>query len=95
MTKNRTIPETPPDYDRTRITERPDGYYWREKGGKREYGPFETLLEAVEDMDYNADAGFEPGETLEQAEEELGLATWVDPETGELAEEERPRLEDH
>ena len=36
MTKNQVIPETPPDYDRTRITERPDGYYWREKGGKRE-----------------------------------------------------------
>lgn len=89
------IPETPPDYDRTRVTERPDGYYWREKGGKREYGPFETLMEAVEDMDYSPEGSYEPGETLEEAEEELGLATWVDPETGELAEEERPRLEDH
>jgi len=95
MTNNRVIPETPPDYDRTRITERPDGFYWREKGGKREYGPFETLLEAIEDMDYSADGSYEPGETLEEAEGELGLATWVDPETGELAEEERPRLEDH
>jgi len=95
MTQNRVIPETPPDYDRTRITERPDGFYWREKGGKREYGPFDTLLAAIEDMDYNADGTYEPGETLEEAEEELGLATWVDPETGELAEEERPRLEDH
>jgi len=95
MTNNRAIPETSPDYDRTRITERPDGYYWREKGGKREYGPFETLLEAIEDMGYSVDGTYEPGETLEQAEEELGLANWVDPETGELAEEERPRLEDH
>jgi len=89
------IPETPPDYDRTRITERPDGFYWREKGGKREYGPFDTLLQAVEDMDYSPDGTYEPGETLEEAEGELGLSTWVDPETGELSEEERPRLEDH
>jgi len=89
------IPETPPDYDRTRIVERPDGFYWREKGGKREYGPFDTLLEAVEDMDYSPDTSYEPGETLQEAEEELGLANWVDPETGALAEEERPRLEDH
>jgi hypothetical protein len=95
MPKKQIIPETPPDYDRTRITERPDGFYWREKGGKREYGPFDTLLQAVEDMDYSPDATYEPGETLEEAEEELGLSTWVDPETGELSEEERPRLEDH
>jgi len=61
------IPETPPDYDRTRIVERPDGYYWREKGGKREYGPFATLIEAVEDMDYSPEGSYEPGETLEQA----------------------------
>ena len=27
MTK--AIPETAPDYDRTRIVERPDGYYWQ------------------------------------------------------------------
>ena len=95
MRKKHIVPETPPDYDRARITERPDGYYWREKGSKREYGPFETLLEAVEDMDYSPDATYEPGETLEEAEEELGQSTWVDPETGELSEEERPRLEDH
>ena len=95
MRKKHVIPETPPDYDRARITERPDGFYWREKGGTRENGPFDTLLEAIEDMDYTPDATYEPGETLEEAEEELGLSTWVDPETGELSEEERPRLEDH
>jgi hypothetical protein len=95
MEKTRNIPETPPDYDRTRITERPDGFYWREKGGARENGPFMTLLEAVDDMDYSVDSNYEPGESLEEAENELGVSSWVDPETGELSEEERPRLEDH
>ena len=95
MDKTRSIPETPPDYDRTRITERPDGFYWREKEGKREYGPFDSLIAAVDDMEYSVDSDYEPGESLEEAESELGVSSWVDPETGELSEEERPRLEDH
>lgn len=88
------IPETPPDYDRTRIIERPDGFYWKEKGASREYGPFATLLEAVQDMQARENGAPEPGETLEEAEAEIGIAGWVDPETGEPAEEERPRIED-
>ena len=93
MTK--AIPETPPDYDRTRIVERPDGYYWHDKEGGREYGPFASLLEAVQDMESVGEGAQEPGETLAEAEDEIGIADHVDPETGELAEELRPRLEDH
>jgi hypothetical protein len=44
------IPETPPEFDRTRITERPDGFYWQAKDDGREYGPFATLLEAMQSM---------------------------------------------
>ena len=44
------IPETQPDFDRTRLIERPDGFYWKEKGEPREYGPFASLLEAVQSM---------------------------------------------
>ena len=95
MAKSSKLPETPPDYDRTRVTERPDGFYWREKGSKREYGPFDTLADAVQDMEYSVDSDFEPGETLEEAESEIGVSSWIDPDTGELCEEERPRLEDH
>lgn len=87
------IPQTVPDYDRTRIFDRPDGFYWRPKGAVREYGPFATLLEAVQDM-HAADGELEPGETLKEAESEVGIADWIDPETGEPAEEGRPRLED-
>ena len=34
------IPETTPDSDRTRVIERPDGFYWQAKDNGREYGPF-------------------------------------------------------
>jgi len=91
----KVIPETPPDYDRTRILERPDGYYWQEKDGGREYGPFASLLEAVQDMEAGGEDAQEPGETLQEAEAEIGISDHVDPETGDPAEEERPRLEDH
>ena len=93
MTK--AIPETAPDYDRTRIVERPDGYYWQAKEGGRESGPFATLLEAVQDMQAGGEDAPEPGETLQEAESEIGISDHVDPDTGEPTEEERPRLEDH
>jgi hypothetical protein len=89
------IPETPPDYDQTRVIERPDGFYWQSKGSGRESGPFPTLLEAVQDMQYAEAADIEPGETLEEAEAEIGISNWIDPDTGEPAEESIPRLEDH
>jgi len=89
------IPQTAPNYDETRITERPDGFYWQAKDGGREYGPFATLLDAVLDMQGSDEAVPEPGETLQEAEAELGVAEWVDPETGAPAEEERPRIENH
>ncbi|MDH4095561.1 MAG: hypothetical protein OEV81_12360 [Betaproteobacteria bacterium] len=89
------IPETPPEFDRTRIIERPDGYYWQDKDGGREYGPFATLLEAVQDMELGGDRNLEPGETLEEAENEIGMSDYIDPDTGVPAEDGVPRLEDH
>jgi hypothetical protein len=89
------MPETPPDYDPARVIERPDGFYWRDPGSGRLFGPFPTLLDAVNDMTYAAEAGPEPGETLEEAESEVGMADWIDPDTGEPAEEQVPRIEDH
>jgi len=89
------IPETAPDYDRTRIIERPDGVYWQDKDSGREYGPFATLLEAVQDMQIGSDRNLESGETLEEAEGEIGIADYVDPDTGEPAEDGVRRLEDH
>ncbi|MBI4292587.1 MAG: hypothetical protein HY661_14015 [Betaproteobacteria bacterium] len=88
------IPETPPDYDETRIIERPDGFYWQSKSGGKEFGPFPTLLEATQDMQYRDNPEIEPGESLEEAEADIGIADWIDPETGEPAEESIPRVSD-
>lgn len=89
------IPETDPDYFKKRVFERPDGFYWEDLETGDAYGPFPTLLDAQSDMRYNADASPEPAGTLEEAAAEIGIADWIDPETGEPAEEKVPRLEDH
>lgn len=88
------IPQTTPDFDSTRIIERPDGFYWQDKETSREYGPFPTLLAAVEDMQSIEEDGLAPGESVEEAESEIGIADWTDPESGEPVEEERPRIQD-
>jgi len=89
------IPETSPDYDRTRIVERPDGVYWQDKESGREYGPFATLLEAMQDMELGGERNLEPGETLAEAENEIGISDFIDSETGVPAEDGVPRIEDH
>lgn len=90
------IPETPPDFDRTRIIERPDGFCWQSKDGGKDYGPFATLLEAVQDMQYSDEpSSYEPGETLAEAEAEIGVSEWTDPDTGLPAEADWTRTEEH
>ncbi len=89
------IPDTPREDDRTRIIERPDGFYWQSREGGEEYGPFVTLAEAMEAMQAGDEGDYEPGESLSEAESEIGIAEWIDPDTGELAEESVPRIEDH
>ncbi|MFZ5524030.1 MAG: hypothetical protein ACOY9D_08130 [Pseudomonadota bacterium] len=89
----------PPDYDQTRVIERPDGFYWQdEELADKFFGPFPTLLEAVLDMqlqgDSDSDTDFEEGESLEDAEAEIGISNWIDPETGEPAEGSSTRLND-
>jgi hypothetical protein len=92
----RTVPTGTPEDDRARIVERPDGYYWQSEDRKREYGPFPNLVEAVADMQAaDDDSSYEPGETLEEAEDEIGISRWIDPETGQPAEDSIPRTEDH
>jgi hypothetical protein len=72
---------------RDRIIERPDGFHWIAPDGHQEFGPFETVEQAMADMIDAADEGApEPGETLQEAESEIGMADWIDPQTGEPAE---------
>ena len=89
------IPATPVDEARTRVVERPGGFYWQNEERTETYGPFPTLQEAVAAMNSASESQFEPGETLEEAEEEIGIAKWIDPDTGEPAEDSVPRIEDH
>jgi hypothetical protein len=88
-------PELPADSPAVRFIERPDGVYWRYSGRSEEFGPFKTLAEAAADAESRDDSDYEPGASLEEAEREIGVAEWVDPETGAPAEESVPRLEDH
>ncbi|MSQ63682.1 MAG: hypothetical protein EXR33_07610 [Betaproteobacteria bacterium] len=100
MSRKAKVPAAKPEVvepadDRARITERPDGYYWRAENHGTEYGPFPTLAEAAADMRSTEESAYEPGETLEEAEDEIGISGWIDPDTGEPAEESIPRTEDH
>lgn len=73
----------------------PDGFYWVAPDGHQQFGPFATAADALADMIDNSDEGIEPCETLQEAERDLGIADWVDPDTGEPAEDTSGRFEDH
>lgn len=77
------------------IVYRPDGFHWIAPDGRQEFGPFASRSDAMADRDEASDGIPAPGESLEEAEDELGQASWIDPDTGELAEgQSRPRLDD-
>jgi hypothetical protein len=73
-----------------RIYSRPDGYYWLALDGKQEIGPFDTYAEALADLDSGDAAGWTPGETLAEAESEIGVADWIDVDSGAPAEGQSP-----
>lgn len=73
----------------------PDGYFWVTPDGKKEFGPFESLELALADMQSASEESVEPGESVQEAEDEIGISDWVDPDTGELAEgQSTPHLRD-
>ena len=70
-----------------RIVQRPDGFHWIALDGRQEFGPFETLEQAKADLLDAADEDApQPGEALQEAEREIGITEWIDPETGVPAE---------
>ena len=74
-----------------RIVARPDGFHWLSADGRREFGPFESYEDALTDLESaDEDAGAEPGGLLHAAEDEIGIADWIDPDTGEPAEGHSP-----
>lgn len=85
------IPEAPRASVRpSPIIERPDGFYWVAADGRQEFGPFDSLEEARADRDRGDEGSPEPGETLQEAEHEIGISDWIDPETGAPAEGQSP-----
>ncbi len=86
--------EAPREEPKRRVIERPDGFYWETIGGGEESGPFDTLAEAEADM-LSSGGEFGDGESLQEAESEVGISEWIDPETGDPAEDSVPRIEDH
>jgi hypothetical protein len=77
------------------ILKRPDGFYWQRKTGELR-GPFVTRAEAEADrLAGGATDGEFEAESLQEAESEIGMAEWIDPDTGVPAEDNVPRIEDH
>ena len=86
-----------PDYDVKRVIEKPDGFYWQDIFAEKRYGPFATRFDAVQDMLEQDGIEEEDGDLLEAdaAEDEIGIADWIDPDTGELAEESHTHISDN
>ena len=88
----KVIPEAPASRaaDTDAIVERPDGYYWLGPDLDAEFGPFESREAALADRDRYSEEAPDEGETVQEAEREIGIADWIDAETGEPAEGQSP-----
>lgn len=85
---------TDADERMARVVQHPDGWYWLADGSHQQFGPFDSVEAVLADMDTPDDAP-DVDQTLAEAEQALGLADWVDPDTGLLAEDTPTHLEDH
>ena len=81
--------------DRIQFIERPNGVYWRAGASTKEYGPFSTLAEATADAEGREDPTSQATDSVAEAEAEVGISEWIDPDTGAPAEQSVPRIEDH
>ena len=61
-----------------RVRQRPDGYHWVDVGGRQEFGPFDTLEEALADMDEPTEEAIEQTEQTEAAEQGLDRERDID-----------------
>jgi hypothetical protein len=78
------------------VIKRPDGYYWESKG-QEPRGPFATRAEAEADLLAGGptDEPLEAEDGLLEAESELGISDWIDPDTGGPAEDHVPHIDDN
>lgn len=87
--------DLPLDDAGSRVIARPDGYYWVADDGRQEFGPYTSAVLALAALREGVETALEPGQSLAEAEAEIGIAGWVDPETGAPAEEIATRIEEH
>ena len=78
------------------VIKRPDGYYWEAKG-RDPRGPFATRDEAEADLlaGGTTEEDLEAEDGLHEAESELGISDWIDPDTGGPAEDHVPHIDDN
>ena len=88
----RVIAETPAHTpaDDAAFVEHPDGWYWIAPDGHQQFGPFASRLAAGADRDRVSEESVDEAESLREAEFEIGIADWIDAETGEPAEGQSP-----
>jgi hypothetical protein len=79
-----------PQAERESFVEHPDGWYWIAPDGKQQFGPFETCSLARADRDRASEEAVNEEEALREAEREVGMADWLDAETGEPPEGQSP-----
>jgi hypothetical protein len=89
------VPGSAAELEDVKIIERPDGFWVLPAAGNREMGPYATLVEAIEESRAIDGNEIEPGDTLAEAEAQLGVSDWIDPDTSAPAEDSVPHLEDH
>lgn len=79
-----------------RVIKRPDGYYWEAKE-RDPRGPFATRAEAEADLlaGGTTEEDLEAEDGLHEAESELGISDWIDPDTGGPAEDHVPHIDDN
>jgi hypothetical protein len=72
------------------IVSHPDGYYWLGPDLDSEFGPFASRDAARADRDRFSEEAPVEGETVQEAEREIGVNDWIDAETGAPAEGQSP-----
>jgi len=73
--------------DTDRVVARPDGYYWVADGGRQEFGPFPTAAQAAAAAREAVEATQAEAETLQQAEEDIGVPDRINHDVVEVDEQ--------
>ncbi|MCZ7653849.1 MAG: hypothetical protein M5R42_05520 [Rhodocyclaceae bacterium] len=81
MPCRRTHRHTIRHYDRARVIERPDGFIGRTRTADGECGALPDPDPRPRKTWSTATSPTGPGETLAEAEDELGISDWIDPDT--------------